>query len=173
LIFLNYNEHGRSEVAKIVGIDYYKLELYELQSTINSLLNLNPKEISEVNHDLYESAYDPYCRVWFGFKICEVAMGINYPFPNTKDYSKLSNSQRNQIFEKKFKNLEKFLKMVLEQVNSNSFKLVVMENLEDIDSNDYTEAISGSKDDILFYIGKQKIIMNKELLNNKMKKYWL
>lgn len=173
LIILNYNEHGKSEVAKIIEIDYYKLELYELQSTIDSLLNLNINEISEVKHDLYESAYDPHSRVWFGFKISDVGMGINYPFQYNKEFPKLNNSERNQIFKEKFKNPDKFLKTVLEQVNSNTFKLVVMENLEDIDSNDYTEAISGNKDDILFYLGKQSIIMNKELLNSKMKKYWL
>ena len=137
------------------------------------MLNLNVKEISEVNHDLYESVYDPHSRVWFGFKISEVGMGINYPFQYNKEFPKLNNYERNQIFKEKFKNPSKFLKTVLELVNSNSFKLVVMENLQDIDRNDYTEAISGTKDDILFYVGKQIIIMNKELLNNKMRKYWL
>jgi len=173
LIILNYNEHVISDLAKIIEIDYYKLELFELQSTINSLIDLDIEEINDVNHDLYESVYDPYSRVRFGFKINDVVMGINYPFKHNKEFPKLSNTERNQIFKEKFKHPCKFLITLLEEVNSKCFKLVVKENMEDIDRNDYTERLYGTKNDILFCIDKQIIIINKELSNNKMKIYWL
>jgi len=173
LILLNYNnDHAKYDLAKILEIDYRKLELYELRRNINSISNTGKNELNEISHDLYDSIYDPHSRVLFRFKIGKIRMGINYPFLYTQDFTNLSKPERNLLFKEQFKKPIKFLKIVLEKVESNEFRIVVLENLESVDNIDYTETICGSKDDIMFYIGKQRILMNKEVLKLNMKRHW-
>lgn len=174
LIILDYNDrHVKSDLAKVLELDYYKLELFDLRRTIKSILDSGAVLLSEISHDLYESVYDPHSRVWFGFKINEIGMGMNYPFDYSKEFPKLSQSERNRLFKQKFAKPDMFLKVLLNKIELKKSRLVIMENLKDIDNNDYTEAIYGTKSDILININKQNVIMNKEQLNQEMKKYWL
>jgi len=51
-------------------------------------------------------------------------------------------------------------------------KIVVEEELADVDSKDYIETFCGTKEDVVVQIDKHRIIMNKDFITSKMNKYW-
>jgi hypothetical protein len=52
-------------LTKILSIGFDKLEEYQLQEVLTNLIEIDNLEIGEINHNEYDSVYDPHCRYSF------------------------------------------------------------------------------------------------------------
>lgn len=173
LIILDYeSRQSKSILAKLLAIDFEKLEKYQLQEVLIKLIESDNLDIGEISHNKYDSVYDPHYRSSFGFKINQIRISINNPFDFGKGFNELENEGRAREFKKRFKSPKKFFEMLLDELESQNLKVVVFENLEDVGSNDYVQKVSGSKEDILLFIDRYRVMVNKKILNLKMQEYW-
>jgi len=174
LIILNYGgKHSESEIAKILSIDFYKLELYQLCQHLEKLIYSENLKIEDIRHNKDNSIYDPYFRYYFDFSIKGTNIGMNNPFSlNSMNYD-IGEEKRKNEFEQKFKNINVFFQLIAENLDSDQVRVVTSQELAEVDSNDYTIAYCGTKTDIVLNIDKHRLIVDKGLIKNKMKKYWL
>lgn len=174
LIILDYTKnHAKSELAKILEIDFRKLELHQLCQHLDQLIHPRNLTIEHIQHDSESSLYDPYFRYYFQFILNKIPIGMNNPFQlNAMDYS-IDDSKRAAEFAEKFTNPNVFFEHILTNLESSSVRIVVEEELKEVDPNNYTEAYCGSKEDIIIQIDDQRILVNKDFITTKMKDYWL
>lgn len=173
LIILDYsNKHAKAELIKILAIDFRKLEFYQLCQRLENLICSENLRIENIRHSRDNSLYDPYSRYYFDFNINGIHIGMHNPFIlNSSNYS-IDDFERSSEFEKRFLNPNIFFELILSNLNSSMLKIVVEEELADVDSNDYIETFCGTKEDVVVQIDKHRIIMNKDFITSKMNKYW-
>lgn len=173
LIIFNYKTvHSKVALPKILAINYERLESFQLQEVLIKLINSSEFELENITHDIYDSVYDAYSRLSFGFEINGFGIYLNNPFNFGKAFIDLSDDDKCEKFKIKFKNSKFFFKFILEELESSSLKLVTNERLESLDGIDYSREFSGLKSDLLIFINGHRIIMDKAFLLLKMKEYW-
>jgi len=173
LIILDYqNQHSKAELPQILSIDFKRLEQFQLQEILIALINSEPLELENIQHDQYDSVYDPHYRSSFYFEMNGINVWMNNPFRFDKELSNQSDEYRSQEFKKRFRNPRKFLEVLLENLECSPVKLVVGENIKELPFRDFFQENSGTKEELLIGFEKHRIRMDKEFLKSKMKEYW-
>ena len=175
LIILNYNtRHSKSMLSKTISADYEKLEHHQLQEILIKLLDSEKFKITNaIIPGKYSHYDDPHYRISLRLEINNIMFRLHNPFVFEKDLWDLNNEDRSKLLISKFTHPRRFIKTLKESLETSNLRLVVAEFLNSGYYNNYTEYVSGTKDDLVISIDKHRFIINKKYLITKMNGYWL
>lgn len=169
LIILNYKaKESKNELAKILNIDFRKLEL----SSINMLLVKLINSKSEIGNVVCNDSPD-HGNYVFSFEFEGLLIGLMNPFNLVNYHYDMGNDLRVSEFKERFRNPKHLFTILKDELNTENLRLVINEEIADVDSNYYYEAHCGTDEEIYITIEKHRMILNKEFLKTKMIKYWL
>ena len=169
LILLNYNtKESKHELAKVLDVDYEKLELYEIQQIIENELKQEPT-LNSVNYelDIYELAFISY-----DFQIGSLKFRMHNPF-EMENFANLTDAERERIFSENFGSGKQFLKYLIDSIGSENFRVHNWKKYEQTDSMTETKIIQTKESEYKILINGHHCYIKKEYIKQKMKKAWL
>jgi len=169
LILLNYKtKESKHDLAKILDIDYEKLELYEIQNIIKNELEKKPI-FNSVNYeiDVYELAF-----ISFDFEIGTLKFRMHNPF-KMENFAKLTDAEREKIFSENFGSGKEFLNSILDSIGTESFRVHNWKKYEQTDSMTETKVLQTKDDEYKMIVNGHYCYINKDYIKQKMGKAWL
>ena len=170
LIQINFNStESKHNLSKAIGIDFEKLELYQLQELIINTIENKDTNIKKVNYelDLYELSH-----ISFDFSIGKLAFRMHNPF-QIENFVNLSDDEREGIFSNLFGSEIQFLNSILSSINSKNFRIYNLKKHEQVDRMTDTKIIQTKEDEYKIRINRHLCYIKKEYIKQQMKGAWL
>jgi len=169
LIILQYqNTEAKSELTKILNIDFRKLELSSINRYLVKLITSNREIANVVCNDSHD-----YRNYLFSFNLEGISIGLLNPFKLINYHYDMDNNLRVIEFKERFRNPNKLFSILKAELNTENVRLVIKEEIADVHLNHYREAYSGNNEEIYITIQEHRMILNREFIKTKMVKYWL